>query len=174
MLISQNYLMHHGVKGMKWGVRHDPERAAQRAKAKAVYKETKKDLKEQSRKNYKDFKETYKFSKNLYKKGLKVNKQAYKSGKIDKENYKDYKRKNRELRNEAYDKLSYNMAVNQYKLTKAQQANKAIYYKDIYGAKSRQYKRGMRAVKSSYASFGDYVVRQNSDGTYHVTRYTYG
>lgn len=26
-LISEDYLMHYGVKGMKWGVRHDPERS---------------------------------------------------------------------------------------------------------------------------------------------------
>ena len=25
-LISQDYLVHHGIKGMKWGIRHDPER----------------------------------------------------------------------------------------------------------------------------------------------------
>lgn len=35
-LISDNYLMHYGVKGMKWGVRHDPERSAQRARNKAA------------------------------------------------------------------------------------------------------------------------------------------
>lgn len=35
-LISDDYLMHYGVKGMKWGVRHDPERSAQRARNKAA------------------------------------------------------------------------------------------------------------------------------------------
>lgn len=29
-LISEDYLMHYGVKGMKWGVRHDPERKARK------------------------------------------------------------------------------------------------------------------------------------------------
>lgn len=28
-----NYLCHHGVKGMKWGIRHDPERSAQKRAA---------------------------------------------------------------------------------------------------------------------------------------------
>lgn len=44
-LISQDYLMHHGVKGQKWGVRHDPERSAERRRtltAKANYKAAKK------------------------------------------------------------------------------------------------------------------------------------
>ena len=38
--ISQDYLIHYGVKGMKWGVRHDPERVGSgRRAAKKQYKQ---------------------------------------------------------------------------------------------------------------------------------------
>lgn len=57
-LISEDYLMHYGVKGMKWGVRHDPERSAQRTRNKAA-----KSRLNTARKQYnKDFNRAYYYS----------------------------------------------------------------------------------------------------------------
>lgn len=54
-LISEDYLMHYGVKGMKWGVRHDPERVGRVKSAKANYKAAKKQYS-------KDFDRAYNYS----------------------------------------------------------------------------------------------------------------
>lgn len=57
-LISQDYLMHHGVKGMRWGVRHD-KRKAERLERKRI----KKVKKQYSRNWYKTYnKATYRFN----------------------------------------------------------------------------------------------------------------
>ena len=47
-LISEDYLMHYGVKGMKWGVRHDPEpsgRRIQKMEKRAIKREYKRRVK---------------------------------------------------------------------------------------------------------------------------------
>lgn len=55
-LISQDYLMHYGVKGMKWGVRHDPERVGRRRAANLEYR---RQIKLAGRKNLSAFKNNY-------------------------------------------------------------------------------------------------------------------
>ena len=163
-LISEDYLMHHGVKGMKWGVRHDPERQ----KAKQLYKETKKDLSNESKRIYNEYKETNKFQKNLYKKGLKLNKQLYKSGKIDKENYSEYKKLNKRQTRQASKDLYNALLIGQYKVGKAQEANKALLYKDLYGENSARYKRGKRVVEHGAVYWQNYEIRKRKDGSYSV------
>lgn len=51
VLMNDTYLMHHGVKGMKWGVRRTPEQLgrAEKKRAKAEEKAIRKDRKKASR-----------------------------------------------------------------------------------------------------------------------------
>ena len=137
-LISEDYLMHHGVKGMKWGVRHDPER-------KDKYKAERKAIKSEHKKVWKEYNQTSSETHKIMKAGRQANKRAYKEGKIDKEEYKRYKKSNRRMEYQTAESLEYKMAIAQYKLKKAERANKATYLKDIYGSESRKYKRGMKA-----------------------------
>ena len=79
--------MHYGVKGMKWGVRHDPEREKRRV-AKAQYKSENKRLRDISNNLYRDYNNR---ATNIYKQSnarKEAYKKAYKSGQITKDQYK--------------------------------------------------------------------------------------
>ena len=67
-LISEDYLMHHGVKGMKWGVRHDPERLSINRSDSAVTKRVKRDYNSMTDAQ---FKSKYYGSKHKYAKRVK-------------------------------------------------------------------------------------------------------
>ena len=137
-MMNDRYLMHHGVKGMKWGIRHDPEKA----KAKQLYKETKRDLRQKSDDLYYDYKKTVKQNRSKY------------------SNIKDRLRANSSAQNM--------MLIGQYQIGKAQQANKAILYKDLYGENSYRYKRGMKAVKSSTVYYQNFQITKRKDGSYFI------
>lgn len=161
-LISEDYLIHYGVKGMKWGVRHDPER-------KARYKAERKAIKAESGKVLRQYNQTASEMHRIMRAGRQANKRAYKEGKIDKQEYKRYKKSNRRMEYQTAESLEYKMAIAQYKLRKAERANKATYLKDIYGSESRKYKRGMKAYNKNTENWANYTITKTPGG-YQVIR----
>jgi len=57
-LTSEDYLMHHGVKGMKWGVRHDPQSTG-RMRRRAANQQYRQSVKTAGRRNIQAFRENY-------------------------------------------------------------------------------------------------------------------
>ena len=172
MIYISTELSHHGVKGMKWGVRK--EKYSKKKEAKRSYMDMDKDLRKLESEEYGKYREHIKKTADLHSKITKSAKASYKSGEIDKETYKKIKRASRNEMYASDRNAEYKMAIGQYQLQKARKANHLLYIEDVYGKEHKKYEKGKKALESAteYWSTGNstYAVSQGSDGRYKVTR----
>lgn len=167
-LISEDYLMHYGVKGMKWGVRHDPERVG---RVKTAWS----NMRSAQKQANKDYNRAYNYSarhpvSQYFKKSptyAESNKRwetAQKSAKAYNKAHKDYRTVNIqskfERKNEKYDKFAN-------KILDARKKNvskiEAKYDKKINKAKSKELKsvyEGRKAAKVNDFNQGTKMIKK--------------
>lgn len=153
LISSENYLMHYGVKGMKWGVRHDPERVGRVKSAKANYKVANKQYS-------KDFDRAYYYSRRhpisqyikkspTYAESNKRWETAMKSAEAANKAKNKYKKENIrskiERKNEKYDKFANKLLDTRGNISKKIEKK---YDKKIDKADSAELKRSLNAKKN--------------------------
>ena len=192
MIYISNELSHHGVKGMKWGVRHDRKnyKIDGRTPTRKEFRQIRKDEKEFD----KEAKREYKFTnKQINKESSKVFKTYVDAQNTNRKEFSDYKKsqkaslKNKEIDKDLYKKnindarrnkfdsnrrAEVSMAIGQYKIQKARHINKMVYAQDIGNMKA--YEKGKNAFyrDTEYFGYGNstYKVKKRSDGSYSISR----
>ena len=152
--------MHHGVKGMKWGVRKQEKK---------LYRERRRELSEQQRKIDKQAALDRNENKKRYKDYLQSTKQAYKSKKIDRHQYKASKKNISNTYRVAQGQLEVNRLVTQYGYEKAHKANKLVYIKNIKTENSRAYRKGQRSLNRSIEYYKGYRIAKIGNN-YNITQ----
>lgn len=192
MIYISNELSHHGVKGMKWGVRHDrknykidgrtPTRKEFRQirkdekefdkEAKREYKFTNKQINKESGKVFKTYVDAQNTNRKEYSDYKKSQKASLKNKEIDKDLYKKNINEARRNKFDSNRRAEVNMAVGQYKIQKARHVNKMVYAQDIGNMKA--YEKGKNAFyrDTEYFGYGNstYKVKKHSDGSYSISR----
>lgn len=192
MIYISNELSHHGVKGMKWGVRYDRKnyKIDGRTPTRKEFRQIRKDEKEFN----KEAKKEYKYAtKQVNKKSNEIFKTYVDAQTANRKEYSSYKKGQKtSLKNKEIDKVSYkqniknarrnqlqadkraevNMAVGQYRIQKAHHVNKMVYAQDIGNMKA--YEKGKQAYYREAENFAwgnsMYTVRRKSDGSYSISR----
>lgn len=172
-----DYLIHYGVKGMKWGVRKADDRPAlsrsQKKSLKESYKKNDTALKAQQLSRYRSYVNATKDSSKKTRQYINSEKTKYKSGEITKAQYKQNKKKMMAAKRNFDQQQEYNMAIAQYHIQRTRAMNKQIYVGTIKGQNSKVYKRGENHLKKNIESWANYTIQEKPDGTYSVTRTDY-
>ena len=176
-IIYTDELYHHGVKGMKWGVRKDSDRPSlsreQKRTLKDAYKKNDKFLKNYANRKYYSYVDATHDSRRKTKEYVKGEKAKYKSGQITKNEYKSNKKMMIAAKRNFDNQQEYNMAVAQYQVQRTRAMNKQIYIGAVKGKDSKAYQRGEKHLQRNMESWGNYSITQNPDGTYRVVHIQY-
>lgn len=175
----RHYLEHHGVKGMKWGIRRyqNPDgtltAAGRKKAAKAEFKATKKGINEESRDLYDSYLKMVRSGGSINqerKRAIRELKAQRKAGSITRKEYKQGVTTAKEKARASEKQAEVSMAVGQYFLQKAHHLNRATYAEAVKGKNSAAYKRAQALVQRDVEYYGDYTVRRLPDGSFTVQK----
>lgn len=172
-----DYLIHHGVKGMKWGVRKDPNKPTlsrdQRKMLKDSYKKNDRNLTAQQARQWKSYINSAQDAEQKTRDYIKGEKVKYKSGEITKDEYKQNKNRMISAKLDFERRQEYNMAIAQYHVERVRSMNKQVYIGAVKGKNSKAYKYGEQHLKKNIESWGNYTIQKTEDGSFRVTRTDY-
>lgn len=175
------YIEHHGIKGMKWGVRRYRNEdgsltsAGRKREAKRQYKSNKEALRAETKRLYQvHSKESNPFGGTIqreYKRSKAELKEKYKAGQISRSQFKAGKKQLNANRRSAFDSSEKKCVIGQFYVRKLERENDAAYLSEIKGRDSKAFRKAYAKAQSATESIGNYRVTALPDGTFHITRY---